>query len=144
MVIIESGLIINGLPIIRSEYYPKEIGVDPFIQTGLFTAIQSFASDAFMDEVEEMKFKRYSILIKDLEPMTHEQKILYIIAEKGTDLSEAKKRLGALAKKLDLENTIYDTPTMTNELKAVKKEIDDYLKDLAIKPADRAKSVFGE
>lgn len=144
MVIIESGLIINGLPIIRSEYYPKEIGVDPFIQTGLFTAIQSFASDAFMDEVEEMKFKRYSILIKDLEPLTHEQKILYIIAEKGTDLSEAKKRLAALAKKLDLENTIYDTPTMTNELKAVKKEIDDYLKDLAIKPADRAKSVFGQ
>ena len=144
MAIIESGLIINGLPLIRSEYYPKNTGVDPFIQTGLFTAIQSFASDAFMDEVEEMKFKRYAILMKDLEPLTHEQKILYIIAEKGTDLTEAKKRLEALAKDLDLENMVLDTPTMTNELREVKKIIDKQLKDLALKPADRAKSVFGD
>lgn len=144
MAIIESGLIINGLPIIRSEYYPKETGVDPLIQTGLFTAIQSFASDAFMDEVEEMKFKRYAILMKDLEPLSHEQKILYVIAEKGTDFTEAKKRLAIITKELDLENVIIDSPTMTNELKEIKKVIDAQLKDLALKPADRAKSVFGE
>ncbi|MHA1245408.1 MAG: hypothetical protein ACTSP7_12675, partial [Candidatus Heimdallarchaeota archaeon] len=89
-------------------------------------------------------FKRYAILMKDLEPLTHEQKILYVIAEKGTDLTEAKKRLEALAKDLDLENMILDTPTMTNELREVKKVIDEQLKDLALKPADRAKSVFGE
>jgi len=82
--------------------------------------------------------------MKDLEPDSHEQKILYIIAEKGTDLSEAKKRLAALAKILDLENMILDSPTMTNELREVKKVIDEQLKDLALKPADRAKSVFGE
>ena len=144
MAIIESGLIINGLPIIRSEYYPKDTKIDPLIQTGLFTAIQSFASDAFMDEVEEMKFKRFTILMKDLEPDSHEQKILYVIAEKGTDFTEAKKRLEALAKDLDLENTILDSPTMTTELQQIKKAIDEQLKDLALKPADRAKSVFGK
>ena len=39
---------------------------------------------------------------------------------------------------------VLDTPTMTNELKEVKKVIDEQLRDLALKPADRAKSVFGE
>jgi len=73
MAVIEAGLIVNGMPIIRSVYYPYEKEVDPFIRTGLFTAIQTFAATAFDDEAEEMKLKRYSIIIKDLDPGSNEQ-----------------------------------------------------------------------
>ncbi|NPE09716.1 MAG: hypothetical protein GNW80_15645, partial [Asgard group archaeon] len=143
MAVIEAGLIVNGMPIIRSVYYPDEKEVDPFIRTGLFTAIQTFASKAFDDEAEEMKLKRYSLIIKDLDPGSNEQLLLYSVAEKGTDVSEVKKRLANLEKKLDLDRVILDSPVMTSELKQIKKMIDKELKDLCLKPADRAKGVFG-
>ena len=87
MAVIEAGLIVNGMPIIRSVYYPDERELDPFIRTSLLTAIQTFAAKAFNDEAEEMKLKRYSILIKDLDPGTNEHLLLYSVAEKGTDIS---------------------------------------------------------
>ncbi len=143
MAVIEAGLIVNGIPLIRSEYYPTETEVDPFIRTGLLTAIQTFASKAFSDEAQEMQLKKYSIVIKDLNPGTNEQLLLYSIAEKGTDISELRRRLANLEKKLDLTRVILDTPVMTSEIRQIKKIIDKELKDLCLKPADRAKNIFG-
>ena len=143
MAIIEAGLIVNGIPLIRSEYIPTEREVDPFIRTGLLTAIQTYASKAFSDEAEEMRLKKYSLIIKDLDPGTNEQLLLYSIAERGTDLSEVKRRLANLEKKLDLSRIVLDTPIMTNEIKHIKKQIDKELRDLCLKPADRAKNIFG-
>ena len=90
-----------------------------------------------------MKLKRYSIIIKDLDPGSNEQLLLYTVAEKGTDFPEVKKRLANLEKKLDLDRVILESPVMTSELKQIKKMIDKELKDLCSKPADRAKGVFG-
>ena len=117
MAVIEAGLIVNGIPLIRSEYYPTETEVDPFIRTGLLTAIQTFASKAFSDEAQEMRLKKYSILIKNLDPGTNEQLLLYTIAEKRTDISELRRRLTNLEKKLDLTRVILDTPVMTSEIR---------------------------
>ncbi|MHA1212717.1 MAG: hypothetical protein ACTSSH_09675 [Candidatus Heimdallarchaeota archaeon] len=143
MAILESGIVVNGLPLIRSEYYPSEFYVDPFIKTSLVTAIQSFASEAFNDEVEEIQLKNFSIMIQDLDPGTQEPLLLYCIVEKGTDTVEVKKRLVSIEKKIDLIRIMVDTPVMTKDLKKIKKTIDEELKDLCLKPADRAKNVFG-
>ena len=84
--------LVKGIPLIRSVYYPSEMEVDPFIRTGLLTAIQTFVSKAFSDEAKEMRLKKYSLVIKDLDPGTNEQLLLYTIAEKGTDISEIQRR----------------------------------------------------
>jgi len=143
MAIIESGLIVNGIPLIRSEYYPAEKFVDPYIKTGLFTAIQTLASKAFRDETEEIRFRKYIILIKDLNPEENEPVFLFTVIERGTDISEVKKRLENLAKKMDVEKLILDTPIMINELKELQNQINKEINDLCLKPADRAKYIFG-
>ena len=143
MAMIEAGLIVNGIPLIRSEYYPAEKYVDPYIKTGLFTAIQTMASKAFSDEAEEMRFKRYVIIIKDLNPQENEPVLLYAVVERGTDISEVKKRLDNLSKKIDVEDLILDTPIMVNQLKEIQTIINHELKDLSLKPEDRAKFIFG-
>ena len=144
MAVIEAGLIINGIPVVRSEYYSVEKLGDPFIRTGLFTAIQTFAAKAYSDEVSEMQFRKYVISIHDLNPGEKAPMLLYAVAERGTDVSEIKKRLKNISKKVDLERTIFDSPVMTNEIKKVKKTIDKEMQDLSLKPADRAKFVFGD
>lgn len=143
MAVIEAGLIINGMPIVRSEYYPSEKFGDPFIRIGLFTAIQAFAAQAFSDQAEEMQFKKYVIVIRDLNPGENALILLYAVAERGTDIAEIKKRLEKINKKINLEEIIFDSPVMMNEIKLVKKTIDKEMQDLRLKPADRAKFVFG-
>ncbi|MFW9924696.1 MAG: hypothetical protein ACFFDW_15555 [Candidatus Thorarchaeota archaeon] len=143
MAVIESGLIINGIPLIRSEYYLIEKNVDPFIKTSLFTAIQTFASNVFGEEAEEMRFKKYIIVIKKLNPDMIQQYLLYMIIERGTDVQEVKKRLNNLMKKINLEELPIDNPLITNEIKELKKIIDKEIRDLVLKPADRAKFIFG-
>ncbi|HUT80660.1 MAG TPA: hypothetical protein VMZ29_05590 [Candidatus Bathyarchaeia archaeon] len=143
MAILEAGLIVNGLPLVRSVYYSDESGVDPIIKTSLVTAIQSFASEAFNDRGEEIKLKKISILLSDLDPGSKEPLLLYCIVEKGTDISEVKRRLAKIEKKIELIRMMVDTPVMTNELIKVKKTIDKELKELILKPADRAKNIFG-
>lgn len=143
MAVLEAGIIVNGLPLIRSEYYSDESTVDPTIKTSLVTALQSFASEAFNDKGEEIRLKKLTILIRDLDPGSNEPLLLYSIVEKGTDIPEVRKRLVNIEKKIDLIRMMVDTPVLTNELVKVKKIIDKELKELALKPADRAKKIFG-
>jgi len=143
MVVIESGLIINGIPIVRSEYADSKQFGDPFIRIGLFTAIQSFAAQAFSDEAVEMKFKKYVIAIRDLNPGEKAPILLYAVAERGTDISEMKNRLENISKKINLAKLIIDSPVMTEEIQAIKETIDHEMQDLKLTPADRAKFLFG-
>jgi hypothetical protein len=144
MAIIESGIIINGMPVIRSEYYPSEFKVDPFLRTGLFTAIQTFASKAFSDEAEEMRLKKYTLLIKDLNKKSDlDQLMLYLVVERGTDLVEIRKRLNIIYEKIDIDKIVIDRQVNEGELSEIKSTIDVELKDLCMKAEDRAKSVFG-
>ncbi len=143
MAVIESGLIVNGIPIVRSEYAPSEKFGDPFIRIGLFTAIQSFAAQAFGDEAEEMKFKKYVIAIRDLNPGEKAPILIYAVAERGTDISEMQNRLENISRKINLVEIIFNSPVNTKEIQKVKNTIDKEMQDLKLTPADRAKFVFG-
>lgn len=143
MAVIESGLIINGIPIVRSEFAPSDKFGDPFIRIGLFTAIQSFAAQAFSDQAEEMKFKKYVIAIRDLNPGEKTPILLYAVAERGTDISEMQNRLLNISKKINLAKILFDNPVNIKEIQKVKEIIDHEMQDLKLTPADRAKFVFG-
>ncbi|MEA2071542.1 MAG: hypothetical protein U9O98_09660 [Asgard group archaeon] len=143
MAIVESGLIINCVPLIRSEYYHSENDIDPFMKTNLFSVVQSFASQAFKDEVKEIQLKNHQVLIKVLRPSDVEQLLFYLIVEKGTDIPEVQTRISNILKKINFNEIIFDSPVMTAELKQVKEIIDEELADMVRGPAERAKIIFG-
>ena len=143
MAIIEAGLIVNGMPVIRSEYFSIKKNVDPFLRTSLFTAIQTYAKHAFKDHAEEMKLKKYNILIRNISLEDGDQKILYAVLEKGTDKDEVKKRMQLLHEKITSSQVIFDSAMMSQEIRSIKRMIDSELKDLCLRAADRAKKIFG-
>ncbi|MBD3189316.1 MAG: hypothetical protein GF308_01660 [Candidatus Heimdallarchaeota archaeon] len=133
------------MPMIRSEYYSTDSNVDPFLKTGLFTAIQTFASKAFHDVAEEMRLKKYLLLIRNLHhPDSDQQVMLYLVAEReNIEISELRRRMKNLEKKIDLSDIVIDNITPSKELLEIRKVIDEELRDLALRPSDRARSVFG-
>ena len=66
MVVLEAGIIKSSLAIIRSEYYPSEVKVDPLVKTSLLDALKVYADKAFNDQIQEVRFKKFLIITKDL------------------------------------------------------------------------------
>ncbi|NHJ39607.1 MAG: hypothetical protein FK731_06190 [Asgard group archaeon] len=144
MVIIEAGLIVNGMPKIQSIYYQEDYKIDSIVKSNLVAALQTMAENAFDDEAKEMRLKKYIILIKDIKVESVSQLFLYAIAEiAGTDIGEVRKRLENLGNSLDFSDLILDLPILTKDLEKVQKKIDKALKDLSLKPEDRARYIFG-
>ena len=132
MAVLETGLIVNGNPIIFSIYHPSELQINQYLKSSLVAALQNYASDAFQDEIDEMRFKnKYTLLIRHLDPKLH-QFFLYAIVEKRTDIAEVKKRMANLARAIPVDPEILTSPTQTKELRAIKKMIDKELKDLTV------------
>ena len=83
------------------------------------------------------------LLIEDLDLVPDQQFFLYSIVEKGTDVSEVKKRLKNISLKIDFDKQILESPVVTKELRDIKKIIDKELNDLCMKPGDRARNIWG-
>lgn len=144
MAIIEAGLIVNGMPKIQSIYYPKDYKIDSIIKSNLVAALQIMAENAFDDEAKEMRLKKYIILIKDIKLESVNQLFLYAIAEiAGTDIGEMRKRLENLGDSLDFSDITLDLPMPTSDFTKIQKTIDKTLRDLCLKPEDRARHIFG-
>ncbi|NHJ46752.1 MAG: hypothetical protein FK733_03090 [Asgard group archaeon] len=144
MAVIEAGLIVNGMPQIQSIYYPEDYVVDPIVKSNLVAAIQVMAESAFRDEAREIKLKKYAIFINSIKHETVGQLFLYAIAEIAkTDLNEVQRRIDNLGKDLDFTQITLDLPMKTKKLISIQQRIDKSLKDLCMKPADRAKAIFG-
>jgi len=143
MAIIEAGLVVNGLPIIRSSYHKDIKEVDPIIKMSLVTALKTFANEAFEDQPEALHLKNFSIMLHDISSEETDSLFLYCILEKKTDEGEVRKRLKRIEEKATMLKVIMNQPVATKGLKKIKKIIDKELKDLYLKPADRAKTVFG-
>jgi hypothetical protein len=144
MAVIEAGLIINGMPQIHSIYYPEDYKIDPIVKSNLVAAIQTMAENAFQDEARELKLKKYVIIMKSIKKEDVEQLFLFAVAETAkTDLLEVHRRLENIGKKLNVADINPDLPMKSKKLEILQKKIDNSFKDLCLKPADRAKIIFG-
>ncbi|MHA1742879.1 MAG: hypothetical protein ACTSV6_01355 [Candidatus Heimdallarchaeota archaeon] len=143
MAIIEAGLIVNGLPILRRSYHPSVKDVDPMIKASLMTALKTFAKEAFADRPEVLKLSKFSIMLHDLNTEEPGTIFLYCVLEKKTAEGEVRRRLKQIEEKMAAMNEILDQPVETKGLRKIKRLIDRELKDLCLRASDRAKNIFG-
>jgi len=97
----EAGCIINGLPVIRRQYFEaKELSnADPLIVGGFLTAIQEFTSTAFQDLPEEFKMARKRVCLYKIDGFASNL-ILYAIVEIKVDSKVVRKALLNIASTL--------------------------------------------
>ncbi|MHA2296161.1 MAG: hypothetical protein ACXAEU_15895 [Candidatus Hodarchaeales archaeon] len=146
MTVLEVGLISEGLPVIKRDYQKLSgVQVDPVIKSGLFSAINAFTREVFGDTTEELKLKKFVICIKQVE-MSEGSLFLYAIADKSTKtkpvtiaLEKLSQTIAVLVKEENLRLSSVDPSSYD----PIGERIDEEMKDLRLKPADRAKKLFG-
>jgi hypothetical protein len=141
--VIEVGVIIDGLPVFQIDFH-KEAGKmgDITLRSGLFSAIQSFAQDAFSDEMDELRLKNLTISIKTANIM-NQNLALYAVADKDTrSIDSVRDALTKVIIRMQADN---------QRLSTLEPKKNDYLrdyfekefKDLKMRPAERARRLFG-
>ncbi len=141
------GIINNGVPLVSKQYYKEnDMSVDPMLRGGFLSALNSFATEVFADEMESFSMKNFTIVLlsrpmRETPPLNI---IAYTIGDKKLNLKLAKS---ALTRILDLFIQRYD---FLDDLNVDLALFDDFipafdrvLGDLAKKPDDRLRSIFG-
>ncbi|NVM54454.1 MAG: hypothetical protein HWN66_12190 [Candidatus Helarchaeota archaeon] len=147
MVIFELGIVNNGVPIISKQYYKEHnMAVSPILRAGFLSALNSFAEEAFADSVESFTMKNFKIVILSrlLRKFPPLDVIAYTIGDKKLKLKVAKSALTRILdefiKQYGYLEDLSVNLTIFNDFLQV---FDDILGDLAKKPDDRLKSIFG-
>ncbi|TFF88715.1 MAG: hypothetical protein EU549_02480, partial [Promethearchaeota archaeon] len=98
MVIYELGLTRAGIPLVSKQYYEEHnMSVDPVLRSGFLSALNSFAEQAFSDEIESFTMKNFRIVLLSFTKKDHSI-TSYCIGDKNLNLKVTKK---ALTKILD-------------------------------------------
>ena len=147
MVIFELGIIRAGVPLISKQYYEEHsMPVDNVLRSGFLSALNSFAAQAFSDEIESFTMKNFKIVLlseqqkKDTES---EGIFSYCIGDKKLNLKLAKR---ALTKILEEFSNKYGKSDLPNDLSTYDEFLlvfDSILGDFVKKPEDRLRSIFG-
>lgn len=145
MVIFELGIINSGVPLVSKQYYEEHsMPVDPVLRSGFLSALNSFATQAFSDEIESFSMKNFRIVLLSREIKNASENIIsYCIGDKKLNLKLAKQ---ALTRILDEFIESYGQDKIKRELSEYDRFLpifDDILGDLAKKPEDRLRSIFG-
>ncbi|MHA1309464.1 MAG: hypothetical protein ACTSQO_00930 [Candidatus Helarchaeota archaeon] len=146
MVIYELGIINNGVPLISKQYYEEHsMPVDPILRSGFLSALNSFAAQAFSDEIESFSMKNFKIVLLThrIDETETENIISYCIGDKKLNLKLAKR---ALTKIIEEFIDKYGSIDLSRDLSEYDEFIpifDKILGDLVKKPEDRLKSIFG-
>lgn len=144
MAVLEVGVILEGLPVFRADYH-AEVKGDATLRSGLFSAIQSFAKEAFGDETEELRLKNLTICLKTITLPYEVDIALYAVADKDTraldPVRNALIKVGEKIVELCADQKLSTMePAKNAHLRPV---FDGEFKDLRMRPAERARRLFG-
>lgn len=144
MVVYEVGLITNGLPVITQSYH-ETIRGDSIVRSGFFTALQSFAEEAFADITEEFKMRKYVVYLKrtDWGKEVNTTSILYALCSKESRSGPIKQCLNSLSEKINEYDYPVNGAIDTSIFAKLKPVIDEIFEDQRHRPYDRAKKLFG-
>ncbi|MFW9995321.1 MAG: hypothetical protein ACFFD4_25010 [Candidatus Odinarchaeota archaeon] len=146
MTVLEVGLISEGLPVIKRDYQELAgVKVDPVIKSGLFSAINAFTREVFGDSTEELKLKKFVISIRPVE-MGEGSLFLYAISDKASKSKPVADALEKLSLKIAVaikESSLRVNSVDPSSFESFALVIDEEMKDLRLRPADRAKKLFG-
>jgi hypothetical protein len=148
MAILEAGLIHEGITLVSQKYYRSDIEFDDRLRAGLLAAINSFATEAFRDNIESFTLSKYEIAcvrrVIHLPNMQSESSILaYAIMDKDSNLKLIK---GNLRKVMDAFMDRYTTSDIDSgdigRFDSFTERMDGIFADLRLKADDRFNSLF--
>ena len=142
MAVFEVGAILEGIPVVKNSYHEELSKGDSTLRSGLFSAIQAFAKEAFGDETEELRLKNFTVCMKTF-PLSKELSLVfYAIADKETRSIKAVRK--ALTKVIKRMNDLIQKPSAMKEgaNAYVQSILDDEFKSLRMRSSDRARQLF--
>lgn len=148
MAVLEVGVIHEGLPIYKHDYH-QEVKGDATLRSGLFSAIQSFAREAFGEETEELRLKNLIICLKSFKLPDGKEVSLYAVADKETrSIDPVKNSLQKAGEKIcDLMNNDPEKMKLSTiepgKNLFLESVFENEFKDLRLRPAERARRLFG-
>ena len=147
MAVLEVGVIHEGLPIYKHDYH-LEVKGDATLRSGLFSAIQSFAKEAFGDETEELRLKNLIICLKTFNLPDGKDVALYAVADKDTrSIDPVRNSLTRVGEKMQalMKETSFKLSTIEPEKNSISLSplFEHEFKDLRMRPAERARRLFG-
>ena len=102
MVVVAIGVIMDGLPVIQVDFKQadSENRPDQSLRNGLIAAIQTFARDAFSDDIDELHFKNLTVCLKTAIVLSQSM-TLYAVADRNTrTMNSVRNTLAKVAQKL--------------------------------------------
>ncbi|MFX0064119.1 MAG: hypothetical protein ACFFC7_18260 [Candidatus Hermodarchaeota archaeon] len=144
MAVYEVGILINGIPAVSKTYYSEAFTeLDEKLRTGLITAIQGFAIEAFSDEIDTVQMKHF-IIASVARKKENCIFTAFAIFDKKTNVQIIRKNL------LTILNQFLEKYPITSELNLEKESfneflpsIDQVMQGIALKPEDKIKRIFG-
>ncbi|MFW9779198.1 MAG: hypothetical protein ACFFE8_10125 [Candidatus Heimdallarchaeota archaeon] len=145
MAVYEVGVISRaGLPVIHIDFRPGVSG-DPIMTAGFLTALQQFVKTAFSDDIRDFTLEKFSIYFAKTELMSEEECSVYVICERKKGEKAIQDRLANILRRVRESFFSLDDPDIGNSEAAM--EFKDFIKkefeDLKLRPAERAKKLFG-
>ncbi|UCG03501.1 MAG: hypothetical protein JSW11_05800 [Candidatus Heimdallarchaeota archaeon] len=100
ILIYEAGLINNGLPLLRRQYFESdELKTSPILVGGFLSAIQQFTASTFKDIPTLLKMEKYMACLEKISWST-ENILLYAICDGRGDPKPIQKALSNINAKL--------------------------------------------
>ena len=146
MAVLEVGMIHEGLPIFKIDFH-LEVKGDATLRSGLFSAIQSFAKEAFGDETEELRLKNLTICLKTVHLDDGRDIALYAVADKDSHnidpIKNSLMKTGEQIRKMIVDGQHKLSTIEPDKNDVFKPAFENEFKDLRMRPAERAKRLFG-
>jgi hypothetical protein len=151
MAILECGINIGMKNLIEIKYYSSSDNLlDPNLRAGFLTALESFTSEVFGDDINVISLARFKLvcyceLVKmpGNEDENTQPLLSFAIIEKGTDVQVVKEQLNDIISQFlnrySLNDIFSKKPKYFKNFEA---RINEILGDLKLKTEDRFRSIF--
>ncbi|MFX0100029.1 MAG: hypothetical protein ACFFCS_10655 [Candidatus Hodarchaeota archaeon] len=146
MTIYELGIIHEGVPLVYKSYNEEKKSIDPVLRSGFLQALNTFASEAFSDEIENFEMKNFKIALFSYAVRKKPPKYVittYCIGDKKLNLKLATRCLTKIVN--EFVNKYGSLEAVTDALHDFSEftcVFDDVLGDQTKKAEDRVRSIF--
>ncbi|MEA2071682.1 MAG: hypothetical protein U9O98_10395 [Asgard group archaeon] len=141
MPIIEAGVMYEGILLVKNRYY-DETEIDSFLTSSFLETIQKFGKEAFKDDTEFFRMKRYTIYLHKISLKKSKDLVtVYIICYSKDPEKVIRRIISKIANEFIKEYPVISHPE-TTRYKKFKEKMSSIIGDLRYKTEDRLKKVF--
>ncbi|MHA2398742.1 MAG: hypothetical protein ACXADU_07615 [Promethearchaeota archaeon] len=151
MAILECGINIGIKNLIEVKYYSSSDNLlDPNLRAGFLTALESFTSEVFGDDINVISLARFKLVcccelvkLPGKEDDNTQPLLSFAIIEKGTDVQVVKEQLNDIISHFLNRYSLNDIFSKKSRyFKNFEARINEILGDLKLKTEDRFRSIF--